>query len=870
MAIAEILRLGTDTLLLVLQHLDAESLAKLCCTCLILKNAAETPALWRALANERWYRVHAARFSQPHAKPKGLANTKANAQPGADNSVDWKSLFASGNGWEPPRLRHTGKLYRSGIRALQPLYHQPNDIAGDHPNSNNSGVDGWLLALGRDAGVDIWHFSSAAFSDGGSDTGGTSHRSSGPASANGASGCNVMSSSSSSSTAKRYIQPADSSPTGLPGSSSRLRGGDCNSGGETDAGQPDRTCRRDIQLTGGNCRPNGGVDTPAPASAPAAAPVLLDSLQIPNGARSVAWIRAASGDCHRHPGERGHLSFSECAKEVGSVTCSVQRYASKAGDKFAAIGTGRPGRFAPGAGASASTSTSTSTKQNSLGSSTDSGVPTRTYTLAIGSRRGEVQWYQYDLFGNCGTSWRRGGRFGEACSAGALRLLNTTTCGSSAPLAELHLLPASGEIARGMAVASKVGAAAAAPAVAAPAPATTLGVGGGGLLAALQRADSALDWDSSRNAVQIYDVATQRHLSTVHDPFESHQLVCCCPVHGTCADGVSIGGSTTAAADPHVLLVGSVHGAICWHCARCNLPSLCSHKPRSATAALYTLDVRCGLTQRFGVQHCSLYPRLATAREHYVFTSHAGTALEVYDRRAMSVPLYTRSRMPWVPSGELLAAEMEGGEIGTEQEAEQEAAERREEEEDEEDGQYSDEEDGPMSSHFAESKFPAWSNRASAAQNRHQALWLESDGDVLLGRSDNGTLWLWDLSTTLGWAGGPDRSGLWHWIYENGPLEMVDEELDGAGSRCADTWPRGLPSRSQDREVAALNAAALDEAEMALKVSGEAGGSAGRRAAATRAPGEPICLGSVVCHSGTPVCSLATGASTAFFSLGMW
>ncbi|GIL43482.1 hypothetical protein Vafri_942 [Volvox africanus] len=508
MAIAEILRLGTDTLLLVLQHLDAESLAKLCCTCLNLKNAAETPALWSALANERWYRVHAASFSQPRAKPKGLADTKSNAQPGADNPVDWKSLFASGNGWEPPRLRHTGKLYRTGIRALQPLYHQPNEISGDHPNSENSGVYGWLLALGRDAGVDIWHFSPAAFSDSGSDIGGTSHGSSGPASANGASDCNIM----SSSTAKRYIRPPDSNPPGFPGSSSRLGGGDCNIKGEADASQAHPTCRKDIPGT--NRMPNGGADTPVPVSAPAASAVLLDSLQAPHGARSIAWIRVAGGDGHRRPDERGHLSFSRCGmKEVGSLNCSVQGYPSNGGGNLTATETGRLGKSEKCDGTCASTS---------LMSSTDSGVPAKTLTLAIGSRQGEVQWYQYDLFGDSGTSWRRGGRVGEACSAGALRLLNTTTCGSSAPLAELHFLPASGEITRGMAVASRAAptaaAAPAAQAAAALAPGTTLGVGGGGLLAALQRADSALDWDSFRNAVQIYDVATQRHLSTVHDP----------------------------------------------------------------------------------------------------------------------------------------------------------------------------------------------------------------------------------------------------------------------------------------------------------------------------------------------------------------
>ncbi|GIL99006.1 hypothetical protein Vretimale_4300, partial [Volvox reticuliferus] len=291
--------------------------------------------------------------------------------------------------------------------------------------------------------------------------------------------------------------------------------------------------------------------TPAPASAPAASLVLLDSLQIPHGVRSIAWIVSIDGECHPCPDELGHLPLLGGPKEAGSVKPSVQGYASNAGGKFATNGTAKPA-------ISAGPSTSTSPKP-----SMESGVAGRTSTLAIGTSRGEIQWYKYDPIRGSGNNWSRGGRSSASGPVGALRLLSTTTCGSSVPLAELHLLPASGELARGMTVASTALAAAAA---AAPPPGTTLIVGGaGGLLAALQRADSALDWATSRNAVQIYDVATQRLLSTVRDPFESHQLVCCSPAHGTCGGGDGIGGTTVMDADPHVLLVGSVHGAICSH-----------------------------------------------------------------------------------------------------------------------------------------------------------------------------------------------------------------------------------------------------------------------------------------------------------------
>lgn len=34
---------------------------------------------------------------------------------------------------------------------------------------------------------------------------------------------------------------------------------------------------------------------------------------------------------------------------------------------------------------------------------------------------------------------------------------------------------------------------------------------------------------------------------------------------------------------------------------------------------------------------CSLYPNLRTVRQHYIFTSHAGAPLAVWDRRCMDV-----------------------------------------------------------------------------------------------------------------------------------------------------------------------------------------------------------------------------------------
>lgn len=174
------------------------------------------------------------------------------------------------------------------------------------------------------------------------------------------------------------------------------------------------------------------------------------------------------------------------------------------------------------------------------------------------------------------------------------------------------------------------------------------------------------------------------------------------------------------------------------------MPSLCGHKPRSATAALYTLDVRCsggGLTQRFGLAHCSLYPRLATAREHYVFTSHAGTALEVHDRRVMSVPLYTCARLPWPSYGDAT-----DGDGDTEEYASEDVDNEQ---------QQVDEQEEAASPHLANvvmDNTRVWRDRPSVHCNRHLGLSLEANNDVLLGRSDNGEERCSSMNHTPPWS----------------------------------------------------------------------------------------------------------------------
>lgn len=42
-----------------------------------------------------------------------------------------------------------------------------------------------------------------------------------------------------------------------------------------------------------------------------------------------------------------------------------------------------------------------------------------------------------------------------------------------------------------------------------------------------------------------------------------------------------------------------------------------------------------------------------------------------------------------------------------------------------------------------------------------QALFLTTNGDQLLGRAENGFMWLWDLSAALGWARDGPSAGSW-------------------------------------------------------------------------------------------------------------
>lgn len=70
-----------------------------------------------------------------------------------------------------------------------------------------------------------------------------------------------------------------------------------------------------------------------------------------------------------------------------------------------------------------------------------------------------------------------------------------------------------------------------------------------------------------------------------------------------------------------------------------------------------------------------------------------------------------------------------------------------------------------------------------------QALWLDATDDLLVGSSDTGAVWLWDLCLTLGWASG---SGGGSWT-------ALMEFLSGTGARA--TAPAGAGGGGSDAGV---------------------------------------------------------------------
>ena len=114
-------------------------------------------------------------------------------------------------------------------------------------------------------------------------------------------------------------------------------------------------------------------------------------------------------------------------------------------------------------------------------------------------------------------------------------------------------------------------------------------------------------------------LCSERHyeaIATIGTSDQSLQLAeACKPLHGLL--------SLCLNADPCNSCRGGLH------------PSLCAHKAKHNGATICMFDMRSGLdnVMRYSTHHRSLYPAMACARGHFLFTSHVGTPLTVWDKR---------------------------------------------------------------------------------------------------------------------------------------------------------------------------------------------------------------------------------------------
>ncbi|KAL3146325.1 hypothetical protein ABBQ32_003018 [Trebouxia sp. C0010 RCD-2024] len=164
----------------------------------------------------------------------------------------------------------------------------------------------------------------------------------------------------------------------------------------------------------------------------------------------------------------------------------------------------------------------------------------------------------------------------------------------------------------------------------------------------------------------------------------------------------------------------------CRGCSETALPTLCCHKSAAKAASLCVFDTRAGVSmvQRYSIHHGSLYPVMPCARGNYLFTSHFGTPLAVWDKRQMSHVVYEEEYLGNFPKPET----------------------------------------------FSEADLPLALPTSAVS---HQGLCLSTDGDQLVGRAENGMVWLWDLSSCLGWQqGGPAGS----WLQDTQATRMAAQQ----------------------------------------------------------------------------------------------
>ncbi|DBB07120.1 TPA: hypothetical protein ACH3X1_011694 [Trebouxia sp. C0004] len=180
-----------------------------------------------------------------------------------------------------------------------------------------------------------------------------------------------------------------------------------------------------------------------------------------------------------------------------------------------------------------------------------------------------------------------------------------------------------------------------------------------------------------RSSLQKFDAITGQCIASAHEFMEKWGLTCFCI---TDQDGA---GSEVVA--------GAANTEVCNSCTNSGMPSLCCHRSNAKAAALCVFDTRAGLemVQRYSIHHRSLYPIMTCARGNFLFTSHVGAPLAVWDKRQMSHAVYEEEYLGNFPKTET----------------------------------------------FTDAEVPLpLPDRAAD----HQGLYLSTDGDQLVGRADNG------------------------------------------------------------------------------------------------------------------------------------
>ncbi len=973
--VAPLTELSRDVLLAVLQRLDPDSLASVCCTCHRLNNVASDPALWRQICSDRWWHPNSTAFpahqpqqptrptlhhgtidppsQQQHQASASLPchsqsaapttntssrNTTTSTIPIVSTTIDWKALYAAGNGWEPPSLAHA-VLQPPGdfISALQPA---PEPLPGG----------GRLLALADSGALRVWSLHTDRNGHQQHEQQEQQHQ-------------KKMGQQLPLKRASEGVMEGLRDTSGERGGNDAGHDQECGSRGER---------RKAVVAPGAAAAGCEGQGAGGGGSGGGSSPVRVEqvgcaALHPRTAVHSLAWVP-------RVEGARGDTRKTR--ETVGSMARGGHgggMEASSSGGRGSGVGCVPAGGSGSSQGGAAGASGA-----GAVGLGEDF---RQQWVVAAGTHEGTVEWYGFEGpagKGEAAQGERRGAVDGRAAGVGVgkevdvdgygdgveaaqqleLQLLHTTGCGSPYPLVDLHVMGTAsglvdatafdavhsccGRAAAGLATAGSTTGLSAGDAAGLPAGAAGVGFGaklggngggggGGGFLVAMQDTSFTMGGPgggggavgAARNAVQLYDIATRRHVARIADPWVAGGRWCrglvvlvltvtrgtrsggaggeyslrwtlavglhlctfahnaaawtvawvalltaqartlspapyphcqrlplallfpacalglratsscaaaprlgrapaaqtpmccwwgrctaasargwvgggtkgagrlgterqgascgCCPrpgpwtrapmpghvpvrptalvpyqvlpctaqsIRSACAEAAQHARTACAAPAPSPPLPS--HPRLSSQCYEQGMPSLCFHKPRSATAALLTLDLRCyrpeqpttsssspppgaGLAQRFSLHHRSLYPRLVAVREHYVLTSHAGSALVVHDRRAMSAPLFELGHLPRphvAPPGVHAQGEPQGM-----QQQEQEGCaggsgeaaagvEGR--------GEWGEERGG--------SGLPGWRRWLEPWECgvEHQGLWLEADGDVLLGRAENG------------------------------------------------------------------------------------------------------------------------------------